>query len=115
MELGKDPQLVETAANLLRDLCYTYRDALKAGMIVAGWDSCKGSQIYSIPLGGMCVRQKIALGGSGSVYVYGYIDRAYSPDMTQKECLEFIKNGNISFLFSDFLFDFDFNFILFFW
>lgn len=93
MELGEEPT-VEIAANLLKELCYNYRDSLTAGMIVAGWDAQKGSQVYSIPIGGMCVRQKIVTGGSGSTFVYGYIDKYYKPTMTREECIEFVKNGN---------------------
>ena len=93
MELGEEP-LVETAANLLKELCYTYRDSLTAGMIVAGWDSKKGAQVYGIPIGGMCVRQKIASGGSGSSYIYGYLDHNYKAGMNREECVQFVKNGN---------------------
>ncbi|CAL7951542.1 unnamed protein product [Xylocopa violacea] len=91
MELGTEP-LVETAANVFRELCYNYRDSLMAGILVAGWDSRKGGQVYSIPLGGMCVRQPIAIGGSGSTYVYGYVDSQYKPNMTKDECLKLVEN-----------------------
>ena len=44
IELG-EPPLVETAANIFRELCYNYRDSLSAGIIVAGWDKRKGGQV----------------------------------------------------------------------
>ncbi|XP_033325165.1 proteasome beta1 subunit [Megalopta genalis] len=91
MELGTEP-LVETAASVFRDLCYTYRDSLSAGILVAGWDSQKGGQVYSIPLGGMCVRQPISIGGSGSTYVYGYMDSQYKPNMSKDECVNLVEN-----------------------
>ena len=50
-------------------------------------------QVYSIPLGGMCVRQPFAIGGSGSTYIYGYCDAHYKKGMTKEECVEFVKNG----------------------
>ena len=62
LELGETP-LVKTAAQLFRKLCYDYRDQLSAGIICAGWDKREGGQVYSIPLGGMCVRQPFAIGG----------------------------------------------------
>ncbi|XP_034940872.1 proteasome subunit beta type-6 [Chelonus insularis] len=91
MELGTQP-LVETAANVFRELCYNYRDSLVAGILVAGWDSKKGGQVYSVPIGGMCVRQPISIGGSGSTYVYGYVDAHYKPGMTKDETVELITN-----------------------
>jgi 20S proteasome subunit beta 1 len=44
IELG-EPPLVETAANVFRELCYNYRDSLTAGVIIAGWDKRKGGQV----------------------------------------------------------------------
>jgi len=89
MELGEPPS-VETAANIFRDLCYNYRDQLTAGIIVAGWDRRKGGQVYMVPLGGMCVRQPVSIGGSGSTYVYGYVDAKYKTGMTSEECQKFV-------------------------
>lgn len=92
MELGIEP-LVETAANVFRELCYNYRDSLMAGILVAGWDSRKGGQVYSVPIGGMCVRQPISIGGSGSTYVYGYMDSQYKPNMLKNECVKLVENS----------------------
>lgn len=92
MELGMQP-LVETAANVFREICYNYRDSLMAGILVAGWDKQKGGQVYSIPIGGMCVRQPISIGGSGSTYVYGYVDAQYKPNMSKDECLKLVENS----------------------
>jgi 20S proteasome subunit beta 1 len=91
MELGEEPK-VETAANVFRELCYNYRDSLMAGILVAGWDSIKGGQVYSIPLGGMCTRQPISIGGSGSSYIYGYVDANYKPCISKDECIELVTN-----------------------
>lgn len=92
MELGTQP-LVETAANVFREICYNYRDSLMAGILLAGWDKQKGGQVYSIPIGGMCVRQPISIGGSGSTYVYGYVDAQYKPNMSKDECLKLVENS----------------------
>ena len=40
----------------------------------------------------MCVRQPFSIGGSGSTYVYGYVDATYKEGMTEKQCLEFTSN-----------------------
>ena len=41
----------------------------------------------------MLSRQKWSIGGSGSVYIYGFIDENYRPDMTKEECIEFVAKG----------------------
>lgn len=46
-----------------------------------------------MPLGGMCIRQRMAIGGSGSTYVYGYVDSHVTDVKTKKECLEFVTNS----------------------
>lgn len=50
-------------------------------------------QVYSVPMGGMMVRQSFAIGGSGSSYIYGYVDATYREGMTREECLQFTANG----------------------
>uniref|UniRef100_A0A224YG33 Proteasome subunit beta n=1 Tax=Rhipicephalus zambeziensis TaxID=60191 RepID=A0A224YG33_9ACAR len=92
METGQ-PAKVETAANIFRELCYNYRDQLVAGIICAGWDRQNGGQVYMVPLGGMLLRQPVAMGGSGSTYLYGYMDANYKPGMSKEECLNFVKNA----------------------
>jgi len=91
VKLG-EPPLVQIAANTFKEICYNYRDQLMAGIIVAGWDKTKGGQVYTVPLGGMMVRQPVAMGGSGSTYMWGYIDATFKPNMNQEQCVEFVKN-----------------------
>jgi len=92
MEIGEEP-LVMTAAKIFQDLCYTYRDRMSAGIICAGWDRKLGGQVYMIPLGGMCIRQRVAIGGSGSTYIYGFVDSAFKEKMSKQECIQFTKNA----------------------
>uniref|UniRef100_A0A4W5RCJ7 Proteasome subunit beta n=1 Tax=Hucho hucho TaxID=62062 RepID=A0A4W5RCJ7_9TELE len=84
-----EPPLVQTAANLFKEMCYRYREELMAGIIVAGWDKRRGGQVYTVPMGGMIVRQPVSVGGSGSSYIYGFMDSNYKPGMTKEECLHF--------------------------
>ena len=44
IELDEAP-LVQTAANLFKQMCYRYREELMAGIIVAGWDKRRGGQV----------------------------------------------------------------------
>ncbi|XP_046579721.1 proteasome subunit beta type-6-like [Haliotis rubra] len=92
MEMGEEPE-VKTAANVFRDLCYEHRDNLTAGIIVGGWDKRGGGQVFSIPLGGMLVRQPFAIGGSGSTYLYGYVDSQFKVGLSKEECLQFVANA----------------------
>ncbi|CAF4697606.1 unnamed protein product [Rotaria socialis] len=85
-----EPPLVRIAANCVRRLIYQYRDDFVAGLIVAGWDKKLGGQVYSCPLGGLLCRQPISLGGSGSTYIWGYLDNNYRPNMTKQECYDFV-------------------------
>ncbi|XP_049635436.1 proteasome subunit beta type-6-like [Suncus etruscus] len=88
-----EPPLVHTAASLFKEMCYRYREDLMAGLIIAGWDHQEGGQVYSVPMGGMMVKQPFAIGGSGSSYIYGYVDATYREGMTKEECLQFTANA----------------------
>ena len=84
---------VHTAASLFQNICYQNKDALSAGIIVAGWDKEDGPSVYNIPLGGGIFRQPWSIGGSGSTYVYGYCDATYQDGWGKDETIEFVKNS----------------------
>merc|ERR1712012_305994 len=90
IEFGNPPK-VHTAAHLFKNIGYDYRDQFTAGLIVAGWDKEKGGQVYSVPIGGALVRQPASIGGSGSTYLYGFLDANYKEDMDQEHCVELVK------------------------
>lgn len=54
-------------------------------------------QVYVVSLGGMLISQQVTIGGSGSTYIYGYVDAKYKPNMTREECLQFATNGTNKF------------------
>lgn len=89
-DLNREPRVL-TCATLMKSICYSNKDALMAGLIVGGWDPYEGGQIYEIPLGGTLVKQRYAIGGSGSTYVYGLVDSLYRDGMDKEECKEFVK------------------------
>ncbi|KAJ1565592.1 Proteasome subunit beta type-1 [Cladochytrium tenue] len=88
-----EPPRVHTAAALFQELCYSNKDALSAGIIVAGWDRHVGPAVYAIPLGGSLHRQPFAIGGSGSTYIYGYCDATYKEGFDKDEAIAFTKNA----------------------
>lgn len=49
-------------------------------------------------MGGMLIGQPFTIGGSGSTYIYGYMDAKYKPDMSRDECVQYVTNGNKAFL-----------------
>ena len=81
---------VKTAANLVRGLAYQNKDAMEAGMIVAGWDRWGGGQVWGIPLGGTLLQAPFATGGSGSSYIYGWMDKNWRDGMTEEEAKAFV-------------------------
>uniref|UniRef100_A0A7S0VE54 Proteasome subunit beta n=1 Tax=Polytomella parva TaxID=51329 RepID=A0A7S0VE54_9CHLO len=82
---------VRTVANMIRQLAYQNKDMLQAGMIVAGWDSEKGGQVFGVPLGGTLLPLPYAIGGSGSAYISGFCERNFRTGMSEEEALEFIR------------------------
>ena len=87
---GKHPP-VELAANTFQDLGYNYRDQLLCSFVVAGWDDIKGGQVYQVPIGGLISRLPWSMGGSGSIYVYGYMDAMFKEGMKRDEAIDFMK------------------------
>lgn len=92
IEIGENAR-VATAANLFKTICYDNKDRLLAGIICAGYDDVDGGSVYSINLGGSCVKQAYTIGGSGSTYIYGFCDEFFKPDMTRDECIEFTQKA----------------------
>jgi len=88
-----EPPTTQTAAAIFQELCYSNKDSLSAGLIIAGWDQKHGGQVYSIPLGGSLHKQSYAIGGSGSTYIYGYCDANWREQMTEEEGIKFVKGA----------------------
>ncbi|CAM9316131.1 unnamed protein product, partial [Discosporangium mesarthrocarpum] len=92
MEVGRLPT-VKTASNLVKTLVYQNKDQLLVGMIIAGWDPVEGGSVYEIPMGGTVIKQKFAVGGSGSTYIYGHLDAAFREGMTKEEAKQFVSKA----------------------
>lgn len=89
-ESNKMPR-VQTAANLLKDLIYTNKNRLMAGMICAGWDDEVGASVFEVtPFSGTIVQEDWAIGGSGSSFIYGFCDSEYKPGMSKEETKAFV-------------------------
>lgn len=84
----------KVASSILQELTYTNKDALTAGLIVAGFDEQRGvGEVYSIPLGGSVHQQDFAIAGSGSSYIYGWTEKNYKKQMEKDEVVSFVKTA----------------------
>ncbi|XP_048850119.1 proteasome subunit beta type-9 [Brienomyrus brachyistius] len=90
IEIGEEP-LVRSAATLVKNISYKYKEELSAHLIVAGWDRRAGGQVF-VTLDGLLCRQPFAVGGSGSSYIYGFVDAEYRAGMSRRQCQEFVVN-----------------------
>ena len=68
-------------------------DYLSASLIVCGVDNVEGPQVYSVCMGGTAVRQNIVMSGSGSQYIYGFVDTNFRVGMSKQDAKEFIKQA----------------------
>ena len=89
MESG-EPVTVKNAAMAVRSIAYQNKERLMAGMIVAGWDREAGGSIWAVPLGGTLLPVPVTCGGSGSIYISGFVDKFWKPNMTREECRDFV-------------------------
>ena len=89
IQLGH-PVPVRSAARLCQQIVFGNRGRLSAGLIVGGWDVEGGGQVYSILPDGATSQLDIALGGSGSTFIYAWVDDSFKRGMTQAECETFL-------------------------
>eukprot|EP01083_Nonionella_stella_P090692 253394_1 len=92
MEINEPPR-VKTAAKLVAGFIYPNKDYLLASMIVAGYDKYDNGSIYALSLGGTIQKQKWAISGSGSTYIYGYCDSIWKENMNRNDAVQFCINA----------------------
>lgn len=89
MELQRDAS-VKTVATLVKQMNYNNKASLMGAMIIAGWDAKEGGQVYGCPIGGTLVREAWTTDGSGSTFIWGYLDSVYREDMTREETEDYV-------------------------
>lgn len=92
LPLGEAPT-TEVVANVFQEICYTNKDNLSAGIIVAGFDPKNGGTVYQIPLGGLIHQLDYVIAGSGSAFIYGWCDENFKLDMEKDETVLFVKTA----------------------
>jgi 20S proteasome subunit beta 1 len=89
----KRPATVAAAAGLFQKLCYNNKWNISAGILVAGYDEINGGSVYTIPPGGCSVKLDYAMGGSGSIFLYAWMDSHYKKGMTRDQCVNFVREA----------------------
>lgn len=82
---------VHKTAHIMKNIIYNNKNNLMAAIIVAGYDD--EPRIYKINVCGTITEENIAIGGSGSGFIYGFCDINYREGMTLEEGLEFAKKS----------------------
>ena len=100
VEYGDKPP-VKVAARILQQLQYRYKDYLSCAVIVCGVDNLEGPCIYEVGSGGTMNKRILAMNGSGSYYVNGYVDKHFKENMTKEEAKECLLNAVTLALFRD--------------
>ncbi len=100
VEYGDKPP-VKVAARILQQYQYQYKDYLNSAVIVCGYDNLEGASIYEVGSGGTVTKRIIAMNGSGSHYINGYVDKHFKPNMTKAEAKEFLQTAVTLALFRD--------------
>jgi 20S proteasome subunit beta 1 len=77
-------------------IIYQNKNGLLSSMIVAGWDSKYGAQIYAVSSGGSLIPVENYYGtGSGMAILRGYLEAHYRPNMSYEEARQLLLNGKI--------------------
>ena len=100
VEYGDKPP-VKVAARILQQFQYEYKDYLNGAIILAGVDNLEGACIYDVGSGGTTTKRIIAMNGSGSGYIHGYVDKHFKENMTKEEAKEFLKTAVSLAIFRD--------------
>lgn len=62
-------------------------------MIIAGVDDKDGPSLYAVQPSGSAIKQDVAIGGSGSGFIFGYVDANFKPNMSLEEAKNLIKKS----------------------
>lgn len=82
---------VETVAQLVMQMNYNNKDNLIGALVVAGFDKVDGQgHVYGCPIGGTLSKEKWAIDGSGSTYIWGFCDAMYRDNFTREEAEAFV-------------------------
>ena len=68
-----------------------------ASMIIGGYDPINGPKLYSLPIGGGIIECNYSLGGSGSGFIYGFVDANFKLNFSLEEAKKFMLTGEIIF------------------
>eukprot|EP00477_Mikrocytos_mackini_P000332 GAHX01000352.1.p1 GENE.GAHX01000352.1~~GAHX01000352.1.p1 ORF type:complete len:237 (+),score=42.20 GAHX01000352.1:37-747(+) len=92
MKTGSVPPI--SAAYKMKNTLFTYKEALKAGFIIGGYNfgEKKGEIFQVCPGGSLIDKERFLTAGSGSIFVTGFAEANYRSDFTKDEAKEFLKD-----------------------
>jgi 20S proteasome subunit beta 1 len=97
IELGKEANVLEvkTVARILNKINYENKGAnggqgLGCYAICAGYDEREGAQVFSCTAGGNMVQTPWTTDGSGSTYIWGFLDSEFKENFTRDECEKYV-------------------------
>jgi len=93
-ELGASAD-VKTVATVATKIAYQNKGfnqgrGLSAYTIIGGWDARRGPQVYASTAGGNMVKERWTTDGSGSTYIWGFLDDGWREGMTREQCEAFV-------------------------
>lgn len=88
------PTTVKMTAHILKSISYKYKDSLSASAIVAGYDPVDGYSMYSISSSGVGLKVPYATSGSGSWFIYAFLDsELQNPPQTMEAAQQLVKKA----------------------
>ena len=86
---------VRLVARLVSKINYDNKSAnegygLGCFAIVAGWDEREGGKVFSCTGGGNFVEVDWTTDGSGSTFIWGFLDSEYEPNLERDECERYV-------------------------
>ncbi|OQS54649.1 Proteasome [Ecytonucleospora hepatopenaei] len=85
--IEKTQPSISKMAHMLGSIIYDNSDKISAAFIVGGYD--QGFELYKIVPDGTVIPTDIEISGSGSAFIYGFMDKLYKPNMEFKDALDF--------------------------
>jgi 20S proteasome subunit beta 1 len=71
------PPHTHTHTHTHTQINYGNKDNLVGALVIAGYDSEKGGQVFGCPIGGTLSKEEWAIDGSGSTFIWGFCDAEY--------------------------------------
>lgn len=76
---------ISKMAHMMGSIVYENSDKLTAAFIIGGYDN--GFELFKVMPDGTVIPDEVHVSGSGSVFIYGYLDQMFKPNMEFEDAL----------------------------